>query len=451
MATFHGSLGSTVPGGNLNTSSGSNLGIRKYKYSHQSLEGRYGYSSFMVFLFMLMATYLALPLVDLPLLGFSLSAPIFALIAMQVLFRPPEPWFKQYKSWILLAGLIWLAVFISAVGNGLLSGGVAINSEGVLTVIRYAYWLLVFVVTTYFASQGEIIRKITKLLGWSILTLVILRWGEVLVFRNIGAWTGTHLLSENDYGFLFSTLSPFLLIFLLQERGIMLFLAIVANIFLWGAAAINGSRGSWVSIAVGLAIGLMLLVSTNPKKFLSLLIGVLLTAGSLVIWLFGSHQLSTAIMDRFDTMQNLETDKSYMIRQLMNQKALLLFEESPLIGVGAARFRLSSVPLEIPAVLSYAPQEHFDRKSAHNSYLSFLAENGLLGFVLYVLFLIRLALRGFKVQDHFTRQGEYWALAVFLSFIQMSIHMWVISSLTNTLNWFIYGLVGAMIMTYRSQ
>jgi len=62
--------------------------------------------------------------------------------------------------------------------------------------------------------------------------------------------------------------------------------------------------------------------------------------------------------------------------------------------VGAGRFTKSSVPLDIPHVLSYAGQAHFDVKSSHNSYLDFIAESGLLGAIPYAILLIILTWRG---------------------------------------------------------
>lgn len=410
-----------------------------------------GYPRSILFLYYFFAFYLVLPLVDFPVLGLSLSAPVFFVIAVTCLVNPPEPWFRQNQRWILLAAMIWSGVFIATAGNGLLSWGVAINSEGILTVIRYGYWLLVFVVTTHLASRGEIIKKTVWLLGWGILLLALLRWVEVIFLDKIGAWTGTRFLAQNDYGFLFSTFSPFLLVFLLQAKGSKFLFALLANVILWGAVAVNGSRGSWISLGIGMALALFLLFRTNPRKFMGLLAGVLLTGGIFAVLMISSPKILSTLLDRFYTFQRLDADKSYAIRQLMNRKALLLFEEAPLIGVGTARFRLSTVPLEIPQLLSYAPQEHFDRKSAHNSYLSFLAEHGLAGAIPFGLLLATLGLQAFKTQRQLFRQNEVWGLAVFLSFVQMSIHMWAISSITNTANWFIYGLAAAMIMMKTSR
>ena len=163
----------------------SGTGGRRYRKHYLPLQGEY--SPFMVFLFLLMAAYFVLPLVDVPFMGLSLSAPIFALIAMQVLFRPPEPWFKQFQGWILLAGIIFLGIFISTTVNGLLSSGVKIDRDGWLSLIRYAYWLLTFVVTAYFTSRGNMLERVSGVLGWAVFGLALARLFEAAAWDKIKA------------------------------------------------------------------------------------------------------------------------------------------------------------------------------------------------------------------------------------------------------------------------
>jgi O-antigen ligase len=402
-------------------------------------------------LFYLFAVYLVIPVIDVPLLGLSLSAPIFFFIAITCILKPPHPWFHEYRRWIILAVLIWVGIFISAMANGLNSGGINIDNSGILTIIRYTYWLLVFVVTVYFANQGGVLRKVTALLGWEVLVLALLRWGEVLIYGNIGIEMGPHLMSQNSYGFQFSTFSPFLLILMIQQRGWKRVLAAVGNVLLWGATLINGSRGSWAGVAAGIVLCLVLFAWAKPRRFLGVLVLLLCIGGLTVAILRGVPEFASAVESRFNTLLNLEDDKSYMIRQLMNQKSIQLFEQSPIIGVGTSRFTKSSSQLAIPALLSYGSQSFFNKKSAHNSYLSFLAENGLLGSFPYVLLLLFLGLGGVKYALRGIRKNEYWGVVIFSAFVAMSVHMWAISTLENTVNWFIYGLLGAVIMYGEQQ
>ena len=420
-----------------------NFSINKLKENARAFPG------FIYFLFFAFSAYLVLPIINVPLLGLSISAPILFIIAVPVFFKPPKPWFKQYQMWIFLAIAIFSGIFLSTIFNGITSFGLDFDSSGVKFLIRYLYWLIAFIVTVYFASQGEVLKKLTAVLGWSVLILALLRWGEVLLLGNYIGAKGTRIFSQNNYGFLFSTFSSFLLVMIFQKKGSKRLLAILGNLVLWGAAAVNGSRGSWVSIAIGLGFMIILFFLQNPRKFFGLMTFILFAIALLGGLWVALPQASSAIQARFETFQYLEQDKSILIRELMVQKGLRLFKESPIIGVGADRFKKESIVLDIPRQLAFQSQEHYDAKSAHNSYIQFLAEFGLLGAIPFAILLLINAIQGTNTTLNELRNDDVVPLAILLSFIQMSVHMFAISSITNTLNWFIYGLVGAMIMTYK--
>ena len=397
------------------------------------------------FLFYIFAIYLVIPAIDVPLLGLSLSAPVFFVIALACVLKPPRPWFRQYSSWILLAAVIWFGIFISTVANGLLSGGVDINSDGILYLIRYLYWLIVFVLTGYFANQDQLLNKIPVILAWSVFILALLRWVEVLLYGNIGAWSGTHLLPENAYGFQFSVFSPFLLVLIFQQKGWKKVFWILAEVVVWGAVAINASRGSWVAMGIGLGICLLLLFFSKPQRFFTAVFSVLLMAGiGFALW-NEIPKAAAAVEERLGTFQNLEEDKSYVIRQVMIQKGLRLFKDSPLVGVGANRFTLTWADIDLPDILEYRGIGEFETKNAHNSYIQWLAEFGLLGSIPLVILLAVLTIRGFITTRRAIVQRDLVPLAIYLSFLQMSMHLWVITALTGTVTWFIYGLLMAVI------
>jgi len=204
----------------------------KYFYSHRANlslrindEGRLsskksGFSQIYVALFLIFAMYLTLPIVDVPLLGLSISAPLFFVIALKCLVKPESPWFREYRSWILLAVLIWLGIFISAMANGMVSQGVDFNKDGFLSILRFAYFILVFVITVYFASQGNMLENTSKILAWGIFVLALLRLGEAFIFGRIGELSGPQLLTQNSYGMLFSSFSPYVTLQFFDGKGV---------------------------------------------------------------------------------------------------------------------------------------------------------------------------------------------------------------------------------------
>jgi len=399
-------------------------------------------------LWFIFACYLVLPLVEVPLLGLSLSAPIFFFVALYCIFKPPQPWPPAIQKWILLAVLIWSGIFLSTLINGILRSGSGMDTETWTLLIQNAYWLLTFVITSYFASRANMLERTAKLLGWAVFALALARLFEAVIWGAVNTYESvTRLLTPNEYGFLFSTFFPFLLAPLFAVKGANKFLPITRVLIVAVAVAINGSRSSWISVAAGTIFFTLLIFFLQSRK---VGMAIFLLSLLLVSVVYGLNLLpepvQSAISLRASTFQNLEQDKSYVFRELMLQKGLKLFEESPLIGVGASRFRKESVELELSGVFKLYSQSSFDRKSAHNSYVGFLAESGLIGSLPLLVLILMLAFKGLKAAISHARREDLWALSVMASFVGMSIHMWTISALAGTVTWFAYGLVAALIV-----
>lgn len=406
------------------------------------------YPGVVYMLFYLLAAYIVIPIVDIPLLGLSVSAPIFFVIATFVVIKPPEPWFKRNTAWIIIALLIYFGIFLSTTLNGILSFGSAFDSSGTALLIQFAYWLLVFVITIAFASRKNVLDKVTTIFAWSILVVAMIRWVEALVFGRIGTVNITQYMTQNEYGFQFSAFTPFLLIKVFSGKNKNVFGWGLATFICLGATLINGSRGSWVAITVGLFLFTLMFFMTNPKKYSGLIVLAAFLAILSSIVIGASPAISTAVKTRFATFSTLEEDKSYLIRQALTQKGLVMFESSPLIGVGAGRFTKNTAEITLPKQIAYREKE-LQRKSSHNSYIQWLAEFGLLGAVPFGVLLIVIAVNGLSNALQGLRNNDLIPLGFLVSFVQMSVHMWVITALTGTITWFMYGLNVALI--YRED
>lgn len=420
--------------------------------SHNIIEkSETNYPKIIYIIFYILAAYLVLPIIDVPLLGLSISAPLFFIVAVAAVLKPPSPWFKQNQRWILFSLLIFIGVFLSTTFNGMLSSGVAIDLGGVAYLGRYAYWVIVFAVTSHLAAQKEILKKLSSIFAWSILFLSVLRWSEAMIWGNIGSISGPQILTQNFYGYQFSTFSPFLLLKVFEKRGKERFWWFLSLIVCFSAIVLNGSRGSWVSISIGLGLASLILFFGNPKRFVGLILALLILAGGIFVLGNLFPQFKSPVEQRFNTFESLEEDKSVLIRELMIQKGIRLFKDSPLFGVGAGRFSKETILLDVPKQLSYKDQSEYDTKSAHNSYVQFLAEFGLLGVIPFALLITTLLVDGVRSSYLDSRFGDVVSLAVSLSFIQMSIHLWVLSAITTTNTWFVYGLVAAVSVLHKKK
>jgi len=401
------------------------------------------YPPYLYTLFYAFSLYLVLPLIDVPLLGLSISAPLFFIIAATVFFRPVKQWFNEYRGLIILSLTIWLAVAFSTIINEMLPGA-SFNRSGMISIVQYAYWLLTFVVCAYLFSDQMVQKKVVNFFAYGILILSILRWVEAVVFDRIGAWSNTQFMTQNGYGFQFSIFFPFLIYKVFDNATKRKGWWVVGVVVALGAIAINGSRGSWVSVALGMLLLLVAFFIIQPKTAVKgfLVLFVVTTIGALVLVV--SPRLNSAVISRFETLQTLDEDKSYVVRKVLVQKGLKLFAESPVIGVGSLRFTQEKTSLELPDILSGASMEYIERKASHNSYIQFLAEFGLLGSIPFVLLILSLLINSFVKIQKTMKSGSYLPIVITISFIQMLTHMWVINALTSTLVWAMLGLNAGM-------
>ena len=397
--------------------------------------------------FLIAAVYLVLPAFDVPYWGLSLSAPLFALIAADItLQRPGLPW-TDYRIWVLFAAAIWAGQFLSMAGN-IAAGEIGeLSAADVILLIRYAYWMAVFLLTTVIVSRARVGFRLARLLGSGVIALGCLRLAEGLLYHSWGSGQ-TVFFQQNVYGLSFSTFTPFALAAALTASGARRIFACGGLALLIMAVIANGSRGSWVVVPVGLCLTAVWMVSSRKDLRSAVLPGLALLAVAIVS--AGLSLPATAwdrAEERWASFGNLERDKSLAVRRLMVQKGLTLFAENPLLGIGPGRFRQSYVMLDIPEHLRHQPLDRYNRRSSHNAYVGTLAETGLAGTTPLALLLLYLLVSGAGSAWAHGRRGEWWAIAVYAGFLSMCAHLWVLSGLTNTATWFVLGLVAGLIQS----
>jgi O-antigen ligase len=404
----------------------------------------YTYPAIISLAFTVFTAFIAFPILDLPLLGLSLTAPIFFLISLEVFFRPPEAWLERYRRWVRWGLLVWTGILLSVVGTIFWSRGENFSFISLLYLVRYAYWLLVFVVTCYFVSRLRLGQRTVSILALGILALALLRWFEAVFLGNIGFDSIPTFLTQNNYGFQFSMFVPMALVWLVSGRSRLW--GIAAMLVIWGAVAINASRSAWITAVVGYLLFLWMYLRSGQGRSRGMVAVMLLLGLFFFAVVVSPQRVMTPLNERLATLERLENDKSYATRQLMIQKGWHLFMENPFFGVGIGRFRQTEAPLELPQILRGVRNRNYNAISSHNSYIQWLAETGVVGSIPYATMLVFLCIVGYRSVMRFARRGEIWAICVYTSAVCMSVHLWSISGITNTSVWFIYGLLGAIII-----
>ncbi len=276
-------------------------------------------------LFLAAAAYLVTPLLDVPLWGISWSTPALLLVAGEVFLRRPGPQWQAYSGWIALAGLVWGGQFLSLLGNVFAGEITAVSSTDLAWLLRYGLWMTVFVLTVVLVSRLRLGSRVVTVLGLAVLALASVRWLDVLFYGTAGAGSSV-LLTPNKYGWGFSVFMPFAVFLAFTSKGWArcgMFLGLMVAL---AAVALNGSRSSWIAVAIGAALTLSwLLLSAGRGRRGKLLLGLgALTFCAVAAAFVLPDSLRGPVEQRAQTLRRLERDKSFLVRQLMTQKGTSL-------------------------------------------------------------------------------------------------------------------------------
>jgi O-antigen ligase len=215
--------------------------------------------------------------------------------------------------------------------------------------------------------------------------------------------------AHNATGSVYAVVCIFLFVFFLKEKliklKILFLLLLIINLL---ALLITKSRASYVGF-FGAVIIVIWLHFKSIKKFL-IAMGVLIVVTVPILFFTGVYKRVFQIL-------NFQEDTS-VLRFYIWEKAWYLFSQSPLFGIGYARFNdvfsIDRGVFDIGRLRGYTGIAAFYMKQdfysnsahAHNAYLQFLAETGVIGLGLILLFWILCIVKILKAynstKDYFT-------------------------------------------------
>jgi O-antigen ligase len=192
-----------------------------------------------------------------------------------------------------------------------------------------------------------------------------------------------------DFGALLLIYLIFIMIYLLFNKNsvsinfLLTFSLILLNVTL----IFNKSRGAWLGFIGGSFISFWF----NKKNLIPIF---------LVILILGMFFVPDAIQQRIISITDLTNNRSNITRLALWKSALLMFKDNPINGVGINNFQEANE--------SKYKEPNIRRFShAHNSFLNFLAETGIIGFTSIIyLFISILKYLNFgykKVEETFSK------------------------------------------------
>lgn len=404
-----------------------------------------------IWLLLLISFYLSAPVLVIPLINVSYSAPIMYLLFIETIRRFGGLKVGRVPRLTALLTLFWLALFLSFALN-VFSGEIFSDVKPTLVIlVKYAYWCVISLLSFRLLSNTDLPVKVIYSFCFGITFLGIIVLVEYIGLGGLlrSGWSAVTRLSQNGYGWQFSAFTPFLFFPMFASRNKWKWLSLIGFSIVLLAEIINGSRSSWITTSIGISVFIALFSISFPKKIPELWIFGLIFVIVITTFALLPKRHQERVYHRAHTFQMLERDKSFQIRKLTTIKGWQLFLENPIYGVGPKRFIKESPDIALPNFVRSTGRTKFEKKSSHNSYTMILAETGLLGSIPFALIIIWLATSGLKATLFLARNGEIWSLSLYTSFVCMNIHLWTLAGITLTAPWFIYGFTAAMIYRHK--
>lgn len=205
--------------------------------------------------------------------------------------------------------------------------------------------------------------------------------------------------------------------------SVLRFLMLLALLFLLPVLALTGSRTGIITLSVGLFVFILFI---KMQRWFKLSFMAVAVAG---IVLIGSY------FSKYDLLQQRFTNSiengENAGRTNIWQHVLPIFYSSPIVGVGTTGYGK-----RVLSIFGLFQKGHY--RGTHNVYLEILCYTGILGLLLFLLFMIRLLIKSFQLYRH----NNYLVTGIILLIIIIA--MFVLHGLYNKTYWFFYAFVAAL-------
>ncbi len=372
---------------------------------------------------------------------FGQNISIFFFIAIVYKLYGKLTLFKLSNKAMILPLLFSFGAIISVVDTNVNDGNV--YSKGLAVLPNYLYWSLLVVMMANIRSLIRL-QTIAKYTMMGVIATII--------YYNLQPFLSNlrfifNKLSPNSFSFILICFSAPCFIYLLKVKKskILAFSFLLVALFY----LVSEGRRSGTMLVFLPCILALLFAKIEIKN---LFIGILFFLTS-----FGIMQTQSAedlvkstnprIYGMLYESDNITTeDRSYLVRRLQVEKALLVFREHPLTGIGLNNYTNYDVNFEgnFEGAEFVVSKEGMNDKSAHNSYVSLLAEGGL--FVM-LPFLGLLVFNVFHFIIDYNRRSQI-ENAYYWSFCAMCIHLYFITGIVNVYAWFLISIVFMLSVKY---
>lgn len=235
-------------------------------------------------------------------------------------------------------------------------------------------------------------------------------------------------LDANDLGLMMALSIPVSYYLLIQEKGPMVWVYRLQLVLAGTTTLLTASRGATLACLVALAIVPLTHARLTPRKKVALLITLVLLVASVLSFVPESS------WERLSTVPNEVEHGTLTGRRVIWKAGWEIFREHPYLGIGSNAFRLIvsrvlAEPIRLDDPDSPAPP-------AHNTFLSVLVEQGVIGFS---IFCAMLAVLGSSLTTLPPFPQKLWIVVLGVWAVGVSSLTWEMRKPT----WFFFGLLMA--------
>ncbi|MCE5252191.1 O-antigen ligase family protein [bacterium] len=253
------------------------------------------------------------------------------------------------------------------------------------------------------------------------------------VYRSTGTFSNPNALGC----FLMVGIIPAFALLFQKKQSLFLRILLITSIGVTGVALlISFSRGSWLSTLAGVLV--VVLLHRKWSYIFYFLIGAVAV---FVILAITQPVVVEAVYDRFGSIFDPSSDRSSSSRLSLIKSAIWMWEESPILGVGAGGFAYNSYEYMDPDM----PEGMIWVKEAHTIQAKILAEQGLVGITVAVWLFFTILFHGIRTSkslvDDFLKNAQIGLTSLFVGFI---VNFTFASDPFNNMFWLSIGLLFAI-------
>ena len=218
-------------------------------------------------------------------------------------------------------------------------------------------------------------------------------------------WVMEPLFKDHTvYGAALALVFPFVILqlFSKQHNPLLRFFYVTGSLVLTIGLILSYTRAAWLSVVFAAGIGILMLMKVPFKWvfFSGLVLGTMTTVycDDIQISLNRNKKESSDKMDEhIKSISNVSSDASNLERLNRWNCAIVMYSERPLVGWGPGMYQFVYAPFQRAQDKTIISTNRGDGGNAHSEFLGPLSEQGLMGMLIYIAFVLLVMFMGFRV------------------------------------------------------